>query len=139
MECYAARGGVLSQSLHDSRASSHALILANTRQRACRRTGIDYEITGRFETLPEYEIIIVRLTDRLDESRTIKDFSQVAFLGESERAGLARRYRRLNGDYLEAIRTAGFDDVRVVDRTSGSLIPDTNVNAYGVRVEAYKH
>jgi SAM-dependent methyltransferase len=42
-------------------------------------------------------------------------------------------------DYLEAIRAAGFDDVRVVDRTTGSLIPNTTVNAYSVRVEAYKH
>ncbi len=42
-------------------------------------------------------------------------------------------------DYLEAIRAAGFDDVRVVDRTPGMLVPNTSVNAYSVRVEAYKH
>ena len=42
-------------------------------------------------------------------------------------------------DYVDAIRAAGFDDVRVVDRTAGTLIPNTNVMTYSARVEAYKH
>ena len=41
-------------------------------------------------------------------------------------------------DYLDAIKAAGFDDVRVVDRTSPSVVPGTGVHTYSVRVEAYK-
>ncbi len=41
-------------------------------------------------------------------------------------------------DYVDAIRAAGFGEVRVVDRTPGTLVPNTNVKAYSVRVEAYK-
>ena len=41
-------------------------------------------------------------------------------------------------DYLDAIKAAGFSDVRVVDRVHYALVPDTDVNTYSVRVEAYK-
>lgn len=41
-------------------------------------------------------------------------------------------------DYLQAIQTAGFTDVRVVDRRFYAEVPNTNVKTYSVRVEAYK-
>lgn len=41
-------------------------------------------------------------------------------------------------DYLEGIRAAGFDEVRVVDRGLYAQVPGTDVKTFSVRVEAYK-
>jgi arsenite methyltransferase len=41
-------------------------------------------------------------------------------------------------DYLDAIKAAGFDEVRVVDRREYMLVPNTDVSTASVRVEAYK-
>jgi SAM-dependent methyltransferase len=42
-------------------------------------------------------------------------------------------------DYLDAIKAAGFDDVRVVDRGFYVQVPGTDVQTFSVRVEAFKH
>jgi hypothetical protein len=42
-------------------------------------------------------------------------------------------------DYLGAIKAAGFDDVRVVDRGLYAQVPGTDVRTFSVRVEAFKH
>ncbi len=42
-------------------------------------------------------------------------------------------------DYLSAIQAAGFDNVRVADRKHYAQVPDSDVQTYSVRVEAYKH
>jgi arsenite methyltransferase len=42
-------------------------------------------------------------------------------------------------DYLDGIKAAGFDDVRVVDRGFYAMVPGTDVHTFSVRVEAYKH
>lgn len=41
-------------------------------------------------------------------------------------------------DYLAGIKTAGFDDVRIVDRQFYAKVPNTDVSTYSVRVEAFK-
>ncbi|MCL5997898.1 MAG: arsenite methyltransferase [Chloroflexi bacterium] len=41
-------------------------------------------------------------------------------------------------DYLDAIKAAGFEDVRVVDRGQHTQVPGSNVQAYSARVEAFK-
>lgn len=41
-------------------------------------------------------------------------------------------------DYLDGIRAAGFDDVRIIDRQFYATVPNTDVKTYSVRVEAYK-
>ncbi len=41
-------------------------------------------------------------------------------------------------DYLDGIRAAGFDDVRIVDRQFYATVPNTEVHTYSVRVEAFK-
>ena len=41
-------------------------------------------------------------------------------------------------DYLDSIKAAGFNDVRVVDRGPSSVVPGTDVSVCSVRVEAYK-
>ncbi|HEY3340604.1 MAG TPA: arsenite methyltransferase, partial [Anaerolineae bacterium] len=42
-------------------------------------------------------------------------------------------------DYLDGIKAAGFDEVRVVDRGFYAVVPGTDVHTFSVRVEAYKH
>jgi SAM-dependent methyltransferase len=41
-------------------------------------------------------------------------------------------------DYLDSLKTAGFSDVRVVDRGPSSAVPGTGVHVCSIRVEAYK-
>lgn len=41
-------------------------------------------------------------------------------------------------DYLDAIRAAGFGEVRVVDRNFYAMVPGTDVRTFSVRVEAWK-
>lgn len=41
-------------------------------------------------------------------------------------------------DYLEAIRAAGFGEIRVVDRAFYAVVPGTNTRTFSVRVEAFK-
>ena len=61
----------------------------------------------------------------------------------SARADLASLAACVSGaipeaDYLAALRAAGFEDVRVVDRHSYAPVPGSAVNTWSVRVEAYK-
>jgi len=44
----------------------------------------------------------------------------------------------VESDYIAAIRAAGFDDVRVVDRSLFSPVAGGDVNTWSVRVEAYE-
>ncbi len=44
----------------------------------------------------------------------------------------------IEADYLAAIRAAGFEDARVVDRKSFAPVPGSDVQTWSVRVEAYK-
>ena len=45
----------------------------------------------------------------------------------------------VEADYVEAIKAAGFSDVRVVDRGLFAPVPGSDVNTWSVRVEAYKN